>query len=88
MTAEEAWEAAAAEGLTLVRSECISGFQYVISCGAGFKARFNVRNFKHHSKLFETAEEAALDAARALARRWPKLYVTPPSVDEAVEMDA
>jgi hypothetical protein len=71
LTAELAFAAASAEGLTLVRSNIISGFKdvYMDQRRNGGLVRFVARpggcNAGGHSKGFHTAEEAALFVARS-----------------------
>ena len=69
MTAAEALAAAAAEGLTLVRSEYATGFKGVYrngTVGKPFEAQLHRGGRNKYLGMFATAEEAALAYARAL----------------------
>ena len=69
MTPAEAYAAAEAEGLTLLRAENTSGFMGVSRSGSAskpFKAQLKVGGHHHYLGVFATAEEAALAVARFL----------------------
>jgi hypothetical protein len=83
MTPAEAYAAAEAEGLTLLRAENTSGFMGVSRSGSAskpFKAQLKVGGHHHYLGVFATAEEAALAAARFLG---PEGVATPREADEA-----
>ena len=67
MTAEEAYAAAEAEGLTLVRAENVAGFKGVSRCNstsALFQAELQRDGRRNKLGTFASAEEAALAVAR------------------------
>ena len=82
---------AAAEGLTLARSDSESGFKYVMKPprGANFNLHPNYAKLREGENSFATAAEAALALARLLGpdgsaeMAKPSPQVTPENVEEA-----
>ena len=67
LTAEEATEAAKAEGIVLLRSKNETGFRGVSRNRRKFKAEVSDRGYRHNLGNFAVAEHAALVYARYLA---------------------
>ena len=89
MTAAEMHAAAAAEGLTLVRSENSAGFKGVSHdpkrASKPFHANLRHGGRSNHLGTFATAEEAALAVARFLGPEGGAAAPTPPTPEPAAE---